>query len=543
MSSKLLSRVHRSHLLEKLMTPKEAAYKFFKSGQTLGWSGFTPAGYPKVVPIALADRVEETKEDLKFEVFIGASVGSETEDRWAKLGMEARRFPYQTGKNIAAGINTGKIEMADTHLSMFAQNLGWGFYTKDNKHNPGRLDVAIIEATEILEDGGLVLGTGIEELLYKLLLFKHSNYYVFFFIGCTPEILSIADKIIIEVNTALPSLRGIHDIVDDPRPPHRKPYLISRVDDRVGSETIKVDESKVVAIVESTLPDNGRGFSAVDDTSKQIAGHIMDFLKNEVKQGRLPANLLPIQSGVGNIANAVVGGLVDSDFTHLNVWSEVLQDTVLDLIDANKVDTASGVSLSLSAKGFERFYGNIERYKPHCVLRPEAIANSCEFVRRLGVIAMNTPIEVDMYCHANSSLVGGTKIINGLGGSGDFLRNAYLSIMHTPSSRPSKTDPTGISCIVPMCAHIDHTEHDLDVIVTEQGLADVRGMSPRQRAQYIIKTCAHPDYKDQLLDYYKMAEKECIAKKAGHEPQLLEYCHKMHINLAKNGTMKLDKWN
>ena len=60
---------------------------------------------------------------------------------------------------------------------------------------------------------------------------------------------------------------------------------------------------------------------------------------------------------------------------------------------------------------------------------------------------MNTPVEVDMYCHANSSLIGGTKIINGLGGSGDFLRNAYLSIMHTPSTRPTKSDPTGVSCI------------------------------------------------------------------------------------------------
>lgn len=155
---------------------------------------------------------------------------------------------------------------------------------------------------------------------------------------------------------------------------------------------------------------------------------------------------------------------------------------------------------------------------------------------------MNTPVEVDMYCHANSSLIGGTKIINGLGGSGDFLRNAYLSIMHTPSTRPTKSDPTGVSCIVPMCAHIDHTEHDLDVIVTEQGIADVRGMSPRQRAQYLIKNCAHPDYKDQLLEYYKMAEADCIARNAGHEPQLLDLCHKMHVNLFKNDTMKLDKW-
>lgn len=188
-----------------------------------------------------------------------------------------------------------------------------------------------------------------------------------------------------------------------------------------------------------------------------------------------------------------------------------------------------------------RYYSK-DYYKNHVVIRPEAIANFSEIVRRLGVIAMNTPVEVDMYAHANSSLIGGTKMINGLGGSGDFLRNAYLSIMHTPSARKSKTDPTGISCIVPMAAHVDHTEHDLDVIVTEQGLADLRGLSPRQRAQCIIKNCAHPDYKDQLMEYYKMAEKKCLAAGAGHEPQILALAHKMHVNLEENGTMKLKSW-
>lgn len=72
------------------MTPSEAAHKFFKTGMTVGFSGFTPAGYPKVVPIALADRVEKEGAKLQFEVFAGASVGAETEDRWAKLAMESR---------------------------------------------------------------------------------------------------------------------------------------------------------------------------------------------------------------------------------------------------------------------------------------------------------------------------------------------------------------------------------------------------------------------------------------------------------------------
>jgi acetyl-CoA hydrolase len=88
-------------------------------------------------------------------------------------------------------------------------------------------------------------------------------------------------------------------------------------------------------------------------------------------------------------------------------------------------------------------------------------------------------------------------------------------------SRPSKTDPTGISCIVPFASHIDQTEHDLDVIVTEQGLADLRGLSPRERAPVIIENCAHPDYKPMLHEYYERSLFECLKRGAGHEPHML----------------------
>ena len=124
-------------------------------------------------------------------------------------------------------------------------------------------------------------------------------------------------------------------------------------------------------------------------------------------------------------------------------------------------------------------------------------------------------------------------MINGLGGSGDFLRNAYLSIMHTPSVRGTPSDPTGISTIIPKATHVDHTglgscllsshfvEHDLDIIVTEQGLADLRGLAPRQRAKEMINKCAHPDYKDILHDYFDRSLSVCLKKKAAHEPHLL----------------------
>ncbi|MCL2760656.1 MAG: acetyl-CoA hydrolase [Desulfuromonadales bacterium] len=518
----LQDRVRNKALLSKVMSPEDTI-QFFKPGMNLGWSGFTPAGYPKAVPIALADYVEKNnlQGKWKFNLFIGASVGVETEDRWASLDMIDRRWPYQTGKNVAAGINEGRIRMGDKHLSLFAQDLGYGFYTKDSES--GKLDLAIIEVSAITEDGGLVPTTSG---------------------GVIPEILMVCDKVIVEVNTGQPSFEGMHDMISCSNPPNREILNITKASSRIGATYVPCDPNKIIAVVESKLRDKGRAFTEQDDTSKAIADNIIDFFGNEVKKGRLPKNLLPIQSGVGSIANAVIGGLAQGPFSNLTVYTEVLQDTMLDFFDSGKLDHASSCSLSLSeTPGFPRFFENWDKYFDKITLRPLSISNAPEPIRRLGCIAMNTPVEIDIYAHANSTLVGGTRMINGIGGSGDFLRNGYLKIMHTPSSRPSKTDPTGISCVVPHCSHIDHTEHDLDVLVTEQGLADVRGLCPRDRAKVIIEKCAHPDYKPILTEYFEMAKADCLKRKVGHEPQLWDRAFKMHLNLAQNGTMKVKNWD
>jgi len=515
----LESRVRRKSLLSKVMKPEDTI-QFFTPGQNLMWSGFTPAGYPKVVPIALADYVEANKLQgkWKFNLFIGASVGAETEDRWATLDMIDRRWPYQTGKNIAAGINAGRIRMGDKHLGLFAQDTSYGFYTEN-----GRYDIGIIEVSAINEDCGLALTTSC---------------------GIVAETINLCDKIIIEVNTGQPSFEGIHDIHMQQKPPHRAPFLITEAGTRIGTPYVPCDPDKIIAIVDSKLRDKGRAFSEMDDTSEAIAGHIMDFFANEIKKGRLPENLLPLQSGVGSIANAVIGGLAKGPFSNLTVYTEVLQDTMLDFFDGGNLNIASACSLSLSeTPGFPRFFDNWDKYFSKCILRPLSISNAPEPIRRLGCIAMNTPVEIDIYAHANSTLVGGTRMINGLGGSGDYLRNGYIKLMHTPSSRPSKTDPNGISCVVPHCSHIDHTEHDLDCVVTEQGLADLRGLCPRDRALKIIEKCAHPEYKPILTEYFEMAKKETLAKGIGHEPQLWERAFKMHLNLTQNGTMKVKNWD
>jgi acetyl-CoA hydrolase len=326
-------------------------------------------------------------------------------------------------------------------------------------------------------------------------------------------------------------------------PPNRKPYLIMGVEDRIGRTSIPIDPEKVVGVLESDYQDQTSENTPADETSQRIAGHLIEFLEHEVRFGRLPPNLLPLQSGIGNIANAVIGGLEHSNFKNLKVWTEVIQDTFLDLFDSGRLDFATATSVRFSPTGFDRFYRNWEAYQNKLLLRSQQVSNSPEIIRRLGVIGMNTPVEVDIYAHANSTCVMGSRMLNGLGGSADFLRSSKYSIMHTPSTRPSKTDPHGVSCIVPMCTHVDQTEHDLDVIVTENGLADVRGLSPRERARVIIDKCAHEVYRPILKAYFEKAESECLRKGMGHEPHMLFNTFDMHKALQEEGSMaKVKSW-
>lgn len=520
-SQLLKQRVRYAPYLKKVRTPEELI-PLFKNGQYIGWSGFTGVGSPKAVPHALVDHVEQNdlQGKLQFNLFVGASAGPE-ENRWAEHNMILRRAPHQVGKPIAAGINEGRILFFDKHLSMFPQDLTYGFYTR-NRTDGKILDYTIIEATAIKEDGSIVPGPSV---------------------GGSPEFISCSDKVIIEVNTATPSFEGLHDIDMPVNPPFRQPYPYTTVDQKNGLDSIPVDPERVVAIVESTERDKVPPNTPSDESSRAIASHLVEFFENEVKHGRMPENLHPLQSGIGNIANAVIEGLAGASFKHLNVWTEVLQDSFLDLFENGSLDYATATSIRLTEAGFERFFENWDSFSKKLCLRSQVVSNNPEIIRRLGVIAMNTPVEVDIYAHANSTNVMGSRMLNGLGGSADFLRNAKLSIMHAPAARPTKTDPTGISTIVPMASHVDQTEHDLDVVVTDQGLADLRGLAPRERAREIIKHCAHPDYQSILTDYLERSEHYAAKHRCLHEPHMLKNAHKFHINLAEKGTMKVDSWD
>ncbi|MDR1741656.1 MAG: acetyl-CoA hydrolase/transferase family protein [Synergistaceae bacterium] len=483
----------------KIVSPAEAA-KLIKPGMTVGTSGFTPSGYPKVVPQALADRAK-AEGPVPITLWTGASVGKELDGALVEAGCVTRRFPYQTNEVIRKAINSGKVAYADLHLSHCAQNIRYGFF--------GKIDVAIIEALRITEDGGIVPTTSV----------GNSNAFV-----------EMADKVIVEVNTAQPAeLDGIHDIYSPKNPPNREAIPIEKVNARVGTTAIPCPPSKIVAVVASDVKDGQRALDPVDEISSKMASNLLDFLSVEVKAGRLPKQLLPLQSGVGNVANAVLVGLDEWPTDGLTVYTEVLQDAVFGLLDKGKVAFASSTALTPSPDGAAKYYPRMKEFRDRIVLRPQEISNNPEVIRRLGIIAMNTAVEVDIYGHVNSTMAGGTKMLNGIGGSGDFARNAYL----TAFLCPSESGGGKISKVVPFCSHIDHTEHDVDIIVTEHGVADLRGLSPRERSIEIIKKCAHPDYREALTDYRTRAESA-----GGHEPHLLAEAFSFHVRLGTQGTMK-----
>ena len=186
----------------------------------------------------------------------------------------------------------------------------------------------------------------------------------------------------------------------------------------------------------------------------------------------------------------------------------------------------------MSNEGLQSIYDDIEFFKDKLVLRPSEISNNPEVARRLGLISMNTALEADIYGNVNSTHVCGTKMMNGIGGSGDFTRNAYISIF----SCPSVAKEGKISAIVPMVSHVDHNEHSVNIMITEQGIADLRGKSPMERAKAIIENCAHPDYRQLLWDYLHMSAK-------GQTCHNVRAALGMHDALQRKGDMRLTDWS
>ncbi|MBD0022453.1 succinate CoA transferase [Gordonia pseudamarae] len=497
----------RSAAFRQRVVSAEDAVKFIHPGDTVAISGFASAGTPKDTIPALATRIGQARTagtDFAINLLTGASVSTSTERLLAEVDGIALRMPYQSEPTARSRINSGSMDYVDIHLSHVAQQVWLGYY--------GNVDIAIVEVSGITETGELIPSASV---------------------GNNKTWLDVAEKVILEVNSGIPShIEGMHDIYyGTALPPNRKPIQITQVDDRIGQPTFRVDPDKVVAVVRTHAPDSGSPVTAPDAVSQAIADHVLDFFAHEVRAGRLPADsLLPLQAGIGNVANAVLGGLDKGGYRGLTCYTEVIQDGMLHLIKEGIVTHASTTALALSDAGFEDLQANIDFYHDRIILRPQEISNHPEVVRRLGIIAMNGMLEADIYGNVNSTHVMGTKIMNGIGGSGDFARNGYVSMFLSPSTTRKGT----ISAIVPMVPHVDHTEHDVQVVVTEHGLADLRSLSPRKRARIIIDKCAHPDYRPILDDYFLRAQ---AATGAGQTPHLLDEAFSFHQRYLRTGTM------
>ena len=485
----------------KFITAEEAA-TYVKHDDNVGFSGFTPAGCPKVIPEAIARRAEqEHKEGRPFKIgmFTGASTGDHLDGALARAEAVKFRTPYQSNKDMRTLLNAHGAEYFDMHLSELAQSLRYGFL--------GRVDVAIVEAVDVTEDGEIVPAEGV---------------------GILPTICRLADKILIELNRFHPKeLRGIHDIYEPEDPPMRREIPVYKPSDRIGQSFVKVDPKKIVGVVETNCEPDGSKFAPLDDVTLAIGRNVSDFLVGEMKAGRLPKSFLPLQSGVGNVANAVLGCMGENEaIPPFTVYTEVIQDAVIKLMKQGRVTFASGCSLSVSHEALREIYSRLDFYKDKLLLRPQEISNNPEVVRRLGVITINTALEADIFGNVNSTHVLGTKMMNGIGGSGDFTRSGYVSIFTTPSTAKDGK----ISSFVPMVSHLDHSEHSVKVIISEYGVADLRGKSPVQRAREIIERCAHPDYRPLLHAYLDRGVK-------GHTPQSLDACFAFHRAFIETGDM------
>lgn len=498
---KNLERIKDSNLHD-LVVEAEYAASWIKDGMTLGLSGFTRAGDAKAIPFALVERAK--KEKFKVNVFTGASLGSDLDKALSEAGIINKRLPFQADATMRKNINAGNHLFVDQHLSHTAEMIRNGVLPQ--------IDFAVVEAVSITADGMIIPTTSI---------------------GNNLAFVTHAKNIIVEINLdQSEQLEGLHDLYEPAEQGQRLPIPLTKADDRIGTVGMPVDTDKIRGIVFTNYTDSPSPIVQPDHETKEMAQYLISFLREEVKAGRLTNNLAPLQAGIGSVANAVLHGLIDSEFENLQVYSEVLQDSVFELIDAGKVNFASACSITLSEEMMKQVYGNLEKYRDKLVLRPQEITNHPEIIRRLGLISINTALEFDIYGNVNSTHVSGTKMMNGIGGSGDFARNAKLAIFVTKSIAKGGN----ISSIVPFVAHVDHTEHDVDVVVTEQGYADLRGLAPRERAELILKNCVHPMYKAQLRDYYEEA-----LTRGGQTPHVLEKAFSFHTNLAENGTMLDEK--
>jgi len=484
-------------LQKKLTTAAEAALRI-RSGMTVAFGGYTSSGYPKAVADELARR-KASEPELCFRVISGSSNGP-LDGLLAEHELCERRISLLGHRSMSAAVNAGKIAYVEEQMNRMPQLLRSGAY--------GKIDILVVEALGITEEGRLIPTSSV---------------------GLLPNLMDAAGEIIIEINTAQPeALRGMHDIYRVAPPPHRRPIPLERVGQRIGWDTIELDTSKVSAIVESAAPDIAVAAGKNDATVQKITDNLFNFLELEVR-GRLGGWLPPIQTGFGNLASSIVNNFRESSFRDLQFFCGGINESCVELLSSGKVRAVSCGSIEMTPRVMELFKTEPELIRNTIVLRNGEITNCAEIISRLGIIALSSGIEVDIFGNVNSSHISGTKVVNGLGGGANFAENAGLSIVMIASEAKGGD----ISAIVPMVSHQDILCHDVDVLITENGVADLRGKTDAERAALVISRCAG-SYRAQLQDYLDRAKAH-----GGHHPMLLQEALSWHQRLRETGSMKL----
>ncbi|MEZ3118066.1 acetyl-CoA hydrolase/transferase C-terminal domain-containing protein [Halobaculum sp. MBLA0147] len=455
---------------------------------TLLVSGFGSVGDPKAVPLEIAKAAEAGERDPELTVVSGGSVGDPIDTALIQADAVARRYPYQARSAARTAVDDRSVAFADRGIAGLSDEVRFGRLVDP--------DIAVVEAVAVGHDW-LVPSTSL---------------------GQTPGYVAAADELVVEVNAAQPVALGqFHDVYLTDAPPNRDPIPLSAPGDRIGDPFVRFDSEKLRAVVQTNEPDDPYKFREPTAADRAIADNVVQFLRTEADRDPVVADAPTLQFGVGSLGNALMGALADTELLNgdgppLRYFGEVIQDGLLDILDTGRLAAASATSLALSADGQERLFAEPERYADRIVLRPSAVSNAPALIDRTGVVAINTAVAVDIYGHVNSTHLNATHVLNGVGGSVDFLRNAHCSIVATPATAADGD----VSTVVPMVSHVDHTEHDIDVVVTEHGVADLRGCSPVERAERILRI-ADPAFRPDLRRYLDHARTS-----GGHVPHDLD---------------------
>lgn len=494
------------------MTAKEAA-SLLENGDVLGVGGFGPAGTPKAIIPEIANKAiaeHEAGREFKLHLIPGASVGDSCDGTLVRADAVISRVPFSVNKDMRAASNNGKVKFTDLNLSDNA--------TFMRQALTGIPTWGIIEAYEIEEVGDVC------------------RVYLTAAIGITPTICRLAEKgVLIELNKwHEPAIKGLHDIYEIENSWERTIVNIQSPMDRIGKPYLEIPTDRIKGVVETDLPDESRIMTEPNEISKQMGANVADFLSWNIKKGILNPNRLVFQSGVGSGANAVMGAMGSSkDIPNFSIYTEVFQDEPFRLLQEGRVKVASTGALTLSPDNLRALYKDIDKLGNKIVVRPSEISNCPEVISRLGICAMNTAIEVDIYGHVNSTKICGSRFMNGVGGSLDYTTSSTLSIFTCGSTAKNGT----ISSIVPFCSHIDHTEHHVDAIVTEYGVADLRGRCATDRVDMLINI-AHPDYRPILREYQRLS-----SQVGGHTPHVMSAAFAFHDTYLRKGDMRLVDWS